>query len=63
MLRIGGTYQAVVRVKKVLMRVEAENKEDATRTMLIELASEEDQSDFIAWVDGGMEIELSPFTS
>ena len=59
MPKVAGTYRAVVRVKRQVFSVPAESKQDAIRKTLLHLASLEDSTDFIAWVNGGMEIEVA----
>lgn len=58
MPKIAGKYQAIVREKRIVRTVDAESKEHAIRTVLLDLSKDEDRMDFEAWVLGGMEIEL-----
>jgi len=58
MPKVAGRYQAVERVKRIVLQVDAESKQDAIRMILLALAEPEDRSDFEAWVTSGMEIEL-----
>ena len=63
MPKVAGKYQAVVRVKMIVYTASAESKEAAIRIMLINLAAEDDRTDFADWVNGGMEIQLAPTLS